>query len=590
MNLHAKHPQASGPRSRARRWAPLAPLLLLALLAPLAAAQDAVAAPTQRVYDLYQFGNRLGETGLVIERGEEATTASSYVDLPGTFAAENRLVAGPDGAAREYELKGEVQGVEFSIDVTFTDAGADMTLTQFGATQSLSLPSTEPLYVFDNNFIDGYQLAAYRVLETGEGETFAALVPQGGAVGSMTYSEPATATVEYGGSTVTATHLAVAFVIGPQAFEIDIYLDEEGDILVLEQEPGGVSFVRRETGADAAPGAPAPKRANPAQQAMQDAEACLQEREVSIGSTGETLHGKLTLPLSAAEGGRGAPTLLLIPGSGGADMDGNAPPLLANSIYKQLAFELACHGYGVLRTAKLGIAPSTGDANAVTIGTYVSNAADWLAFLAEQPGVDAGRLGVIGHSEGGLIALAAIAEGRIDPDALVLIATAGRPLGEVLREQLIASFERAGYAGAGLDELVQQIDEALDAIRAAEGTRLELTGELSDNLIANSLAQAAGLLRSELDLDPLELAARVDAPTVVLQGLKDVQVLQVDGRNLAGALPGATLLEFRDLTHSMADEAGDPLEGALPAADTAISPTMVQALATWLNGHFRPGR
>ena len=52
------------PRSRARRWAPLAPLLLLALLAPLAAAQDAAAAPTERVYDLYQFGNRLGETGL----------------------------------------------------------------------------------------------------------------------------------------------------------------------------------------------------------------------------------------------------------------------------------------------------------------------------------------------------------------------------------------------------------------------------------------------------------------------------------------------------------------------------------------------
>ncbi len=590
----------------------LAALALAALLAltPLGLAQDGTtggqdadseARPAaDLVYDLYQAGQNLGETGMTITRGKDGTTIDSYVSVGGSFDADATLVTGPDGATQSYFLQGWVQGVPFSIDVTFTDEGAQMALLQGGGQQALSVPSEEPLYVFDNNFLDGYQIAADQVMAEGRGRTFAVLVPQAGISASITFEAPEATTVEYLGESVDAMLLRATYEVGFQPLAISVYLDEAGDILVLEQEPGAVRFERRAeggqapsgsaTGAEepAAPRAEAPARTNAVERSLEEASACVEERAVQIGSTGETLHGKLTLPRAAADGsGRPAPTLLLLPGSGSVDVDGNVAPIITNSGYKQLAYELACHGYGVLRAAKLGIPPSTGDGNAVTLGTYASNAGDWMLFLAEQPGVDPDRLGVIGHSEGGLVALYAISEGVIDPAAVVLIAAPGRPMDVLLREQLRASFERSGVTGESLEALEADVDAVLEAVSKVEGVTLPLEGELAGNQIAPLFAHAAGLLRSEIEQDPAALAATVEAPALVIQGLKDVQVRPVDARNLAEALPRPTLLEFPELGHNLNFVAGDPLAGAVPAADEVVSPTLVQALATWLHGWLR---
>src|SRR5690606_16746000 len=106
---------------------------------------------------------------------------------------------------------------------------------------------------------------------------------------------------------------------------------------------------------------------------------------------------------------------------------------------------------------------------------------------------------------------------------------------------------------------------------------------LAGNQIAASFAHAAGLLRSEMEQDPAQLAKAVQAPALVLQGLKDVQVLQVDGRSLADALPRGTLLEFADMGHNLNRVPGDPESGSIPDADSTVSATLVQSLVTWLN-------
>src|SRR5690606_18805631 len=169
---------------------------------------------------------------------------------------------------------------------------------------------------------------------------------------------------------------------------------------------------------------------------------------------------------------------------------------------------------------------------AATLDWYAADVAAWLAALAEESGVDARRLGLIGHSEGGLIALYAVAEGYVAPDALVLIATAGRPLAVLLEEQVVASARRAGMSGEALEAYARDAAELLDAVRRSSGQALEAEGELADNELVPLFAHAAGLLRSEIDVDPAALAASVDVPVLVVQGLKDIQVLQVDGQLL----------------------------------------------------------
>lgn len=590
---------------------------LLASFAPIATAQDTVGAgePAPVAYDLSVGGAVVGEFGVALTRAVEGATggeARSHLQVPGAFDLTDHLVTAENGAARSYVLAGTFQGVAISIEVAFASDAAAFTIEQAGQKQQLSLPLPGDVYVMDNNFLDGMQFIVDRAVASGGGLEVDVIVPQAVVLGRMTVAAPVAATVRYGGADIEARRVDASMSVGPQTATLVAYLDEAGDILVLTSDPGSARFERRPGGAQdaatpaATAAAAAATSAAGAEQptgaatlaAQQEAlaallseqAACLVERDVDIVSTGAELVGKLTLPLSAAHGGRPAPTLVLLPGSGPVDLDGNTPPVLLNSGYKQLAYALACRGYGVLRASKLGIAPSTGDGNAVTIATYAQNLADWFAFLTDQPGVDAERLGVMGHSEGGLVALYAVAEGYVSPAAVVLLASPGRPLDVVLKEQILARNAEAGAPQEQLDGLAAQVDELVAAVRASTGVGLVLTPELQANPLVPLFANAAGLLRSEFAEDPAALAARVSAPVAVLQGEKDIQIAVGDGEAIAAAAQRADLFLFPDLTHNLVETRGPALGMPLPGPGAQISKTLVQVIATYLAGHLRPGR
>lgn len=545
------------------------------------------------VYELRQGGMPLGEVGVSLEVGSTGYTSNSFVELPGLLELQNELVTREDGAALTYELSGVVRGIPIAMSATFHEDGGSFELTQAGQTAAFELASDEPLYVVDNNFIDGFQVIAYEVLRHGEPLDVAVVVPQAGALGRLSAElRSGTETITVNGESVEVTGLDTVMTVGPQQLEAIAWLDADGTIVALDQPQGNIRFERKGPGAQGVgPAEPEEETSIPtetAEELLARTSTCVETVGLEIESTGATLYGLLSLPVDRQP--VGAPTLLLLPGSGPTDVAGNSAPLITNSGYEQLANLLGCHGYGALRVAKLGIPPSTGNANAVTLQTYAQNSADWFAELATVDGVDPARLGIIGHSEGGLIALYATAEGYIEPDVVVLVATAGRSLGVLLREQVIASAERGGLDGAAVAQYAEDVDEMLEAIRASEGTALEITGDLEANLIAPAFAQAAGLLRSEIDVDPLELAMSVDVPTLVIQGRKDVQVLPEDGSLLAGALPNVLYLELADLTHNLI-ETPLPAEALLlPAADAVVSDTLVSAMATYLNGTLRLAR
>lgn len=543
------------------------------------------------VYELSQGGVKLGEVGVALRREATGFQSRSYVTLPGVMELENELVTDADGAALSYRLGGSVQGVQIAMDGAFHPDGATFQLAQGGQEAEFELPSSEPLYVVDNNFIDGFQVLALLALQRGETVDVAAIVPQAGALGRVRAElREGTEPVEAIGRTVDARGLDIVFTVGPQTIGAVAWLDDEGRIVALDQPMGAIRFTRvYESATGESPGRGDDPIRETASAFLERTGACVETRELRIESTGATLYGELSLPVGATAE-RGAPTLLLLPGSGAVDVAGNAAPLIANSGYAQLAGALGCSGYGVLRVAKLGIPPSTGDGNAVTLQTYAQNTADWLAELARTEGVDGDRLGLIGHSEGGLVALYAVAEGYASPDVVVLLATAGRTFADLLREQVVASAERGGLDPAGVQAYADDLDELLEAVRASEGVALEVTGELADNQIAPAFAAAAGLLRSEIDVDPTALAASLSVPTLIVQGLKDVQVREVDGELLAAALPTALHLELPDLTHNLVDTPLPAEAMLLPPHDAVVSDTLIAVLATFLHGTLKIAR
>lgn len=574
-------------------------VLFLAVVWSAAAAQSAEGDQAANVYDLFQGPANVGEFGATFTPVDpEAAGAGvdlsgvsdSYATVPGFLDFDASLTVGPDGSADSYRLTGTVQGVAVEIEAAFHVGGVTITATQAGQTSSFELAAREPLYVVDNNFIDGLQLIARRaVASPGVEVDIAIVVPQVVQLGRATaIANHDVEDLEHAGTTLSTRRVEVEMLVAGQSVASTLWLDEAGDIVVLEQPAFSVRFVRRgDQAAGGSGGESVGAEVSEGAQAFLDrTRQCVEATDVTVQSTGETLAGVLTLPVAQGAEQQQAPTLLVLPGSGAVDIAGNALPIIRNSALEQLAYGLGCHGYGVLRIAKLGIPPSTGDGNAVTLDTYAQNTADWLALLASHPGVDPTRIGLIGHSEGGLVAVYAAAGHVIDPASLVLIAAPGRPLGVLLEEQLLARAAESGATDAELAELGQQVTQALAAIRASSGTRLDLTGDLAQNPIAQMFGHAAGLLRTEMGQDPAALLASLELPVLIVQGAKDMQVRSADGDALAAAAPRARLVTIPDLTHNLVDYAGPALEGMVPSPDAVLSADLLATLTTFLAEHL----
>ena len=245
------------------------------------------------------------------------------------------------------------------------------------------------------------------------------------------------------------------------------------------------------------------------------------------------LKGTMLSPGSGA-----APVVLIVPGSGPTDRDGNSPLGVRASTYRLLAQALAQRDIATVRIDKRGMFASAGavhDANDVTIGDYAADVHAWVAAIRRTTGAPC--VWVLGHSEGGLAALTA-ARTPAGLCGLVLVSTPGRRPGEVLREQL-----RANPANA---PLLDAADAAIAALEA--GRRVDAAG--LDPALQPLFAPAVQrFLISLLGLDPARLLAAYSGPVEIVQGDGDLQVSVVDAQSLKAADPAATLRILPGVNH-----------------------------------------
>jgi pimeloyl-ACP methyl ester carboxylesterase len=285
-------------------------------------------------------------------------------------------------------------------------------------------------------------------------------------------------------------------------------------------------------------------------------------------------------PLAALKGtmlapaGRRRAVMLLLPGSGPTDRDGNNPMGIRAAPYRLLAEGLAGRGIATVRADKRGIAGSAkavGNANEVRIADYVGDVQQWVKAIRARTG--ARCVWVEGHSEGGLIALAA-AQRPEGICGIVLIAAPGRKLGEVLREQL-----KANPANA---PVLPQALAALDALEA--GRRVDTAG-MHPALMPLFAPQIQGYLIDLLAHDPAALAARVRVPMLIVQGDRDIQARPADARALAAANPRAKLVVITGANHVLKSVASDDRAANVATyADPSLplAPGIVDAIAKFV--------
>jgi pimeloyl-ACP methyl ester carboxylesterase len=246
------------------------------------------------------------------------------------------------------------------------------------------------------------------------------------------------------------------------------------------------------------------------------------------------------------DAGKGAPVVLIIPGSGPTDRDGNNPMGITAAPFRMLAESLAAKGVSTVRIDKRGLGGSKAavtDGNAVTIGDYATDAHSWIDSISKRTGAKC--VWVLGHSEGALIALAA-AQQPIGLCGIILVSGAGRKLSGVMREQL-----RANPANGPV------LDSALGAIDALErGEHVDVTG-MHPALQKLFAPQVQDFLIDTFRQDPAKLAASVTVPMMIVQGERDIQVSVDDARALAAAQPKAKLVLLPTMNHMLKDVASD---------------------------------
>jgi pimeloyl-ACP methyl ester carboxylesterase len=274
------------------------------------------------------------------------------------------------------------------------------------------------------------------------------------------------------------------------------------------------------------------------------------------------------------DAGKRTPVVLIIPGSGPTDRDGNNPLGVTAAPYRLLAEALGAKGVSTVRIDKRGMFGSKAavpDPNKVTITDYASDVHSWVAAIQKQTGEPC--VWVLGHSEGALVALAAGQQPK-GICGVILVSGIGRRLSDVIRDQLSSN---AAFA--------PELDAAFNALKSLEGGQHVDATHFDPTLQKLFAPQVQDFLIDMFRQDPPKLAASLKVPVLILQGERDVQVSTSDAKALAAAQPKAKLVLLPEMNHVLKDVESDDRTANLATytdASLPVDPALVDAVTEFV--------
>jgi fermentation-respiration switch protein FrsA (DUF1100 family) len=314
------------------------------------------------------------------------------------------------------------------------------------------------------------------------------------------------------------------------------------------------------------------------------------EEEVAYDnkSAGITLSATLTLP----SGSGPFPAVLLVSGSGPQDRDES---LLGHRPFFVLADYLTRHGIAVLRADDRGVGKSKGNFAAATSVDFASDAEAGIAYLLSRAEVNKRKIGLVGHSEGGLIA--PIVAARNSAVAfIVLMAGPGVPGDEILVAQSVLIAEASGVGrdqaeknGAELRQTIAVVKREKDGAAVETKLRELLAGRIpAPQLDAQIRALTAPWFRYFIEYDPAPTLRTVKCAVLAIAGEKDLQV--PPKQNLAairtalqaGGNKDVEVEELPGLNHLFQTaKTGSPAEYG--QIEETISPMALDRIARWIS-------
>jgi alpha-beta hydrolase superfamily lysophospholipase len=285
--------------------------------------------------------------------------------------------------------------------------------------------------------------------------------------------------------------------------------------------------------------------------------ASAEETKIRVGA----IDAVLTVPSDVER----PPVALLIAGSGTTDHDGNGPQIKPATL-KKLSEQLAARKIATLRYDKRGAGgwkPEFGRPEDFRFRDYVDDAVALVNYLRD--GGKFSKVILVGHSEGGLVAI--LTARRVPVDRLVLLATAARRQGDLLKAQLEKTLA---------PEMFQPIAKAIDDIMAGQIVDPPPAG------LSIPPPMQPGIASAFIE-DPIVPLKLIEAPTLIVAGGRDRQLARLDFAALAAASPAAKTLWLADMNHvlvDVADEADDL--AAYNQPERPLDPDLIDSVAAFI--------
>ena len=527
------------------------------------------------IWAFEQAGKRIGQCASVYEGEVELAGLRAHhfreqvmlrIDTPsGPFEQRYRCELWTDAHAHPLRvlLEGAVADSYSSVDATFAGGKVDAAVFQSGRDQKLTLDLATDAYLLSNNFLSQLELVlAFEAPATGEkrkvnlfsGNTLQSLAYEVEHVGPLGESEggPGSVLKDSLGETlkVDASGRLLACEVASQKLVLR-RVDEPVEPLALERPTAR----------------PRPE---------------LAREDVRIVYGDVSLAGTLTRPPNAK--GK-LPGVFFVSGSGGQDREGFSSGIDLGT--HELLDRLTLDGFEVLRVDDRGVGESKGPIADLDLDDLIEDARQCVLFLQKREDVDGARVVLIGHSEGAVTVpiLAAQLNGIA---AVVLLAGPGRPLNEILVEQLTAGKREEGLQGEELTAFEHRARKFLaELVAGGDIDRTDLPDELA------MWIDARAWLTSHAKVDPLANIAQVKCPILILQGERDIQVSpERDAHKLAAALeaahhPDFELVVFPGLDHLFKRTPGATPSGLDHLKDRPVDSEMLDRLADWLHAHVK---
>ena len=313
-----------------------------------------------------------------------------------------------------------------------------------------------------------------------------------------------------------------------------------------------------------------------------------------------SLAGTLTLP--EKEGN--FPVVILITGSGPQNRD---EELLGHKPFLVISDYLTKNGIGVLRYDDRGVAESTGDFKTATSADFATDVESAIDYLKTRKEINKSKIGLVGHSEGGLIAPIVAADSK-DVSFIVLLAGTGIRGDKLLLLQQELISKASGVSEKEIEKLIETNARLFEIVVKSddnEKLKADLTNEINEIYKNDTTAEIPnGMTKDEfismqidqitspwmqyfMKFDPATALEKVKCPVLAVNGEKDLQVPPKENLTAIknalekGGNKNVTTIEFPDLNHLFQEcETGSPAEYS--TIEQTFSPTALEAITSWI--------